>query len=41
MFYLIIGVVIGIFIPAPYDTIAKNFLSATWQKVRSWFDGKE
>lgn len=34
---IIIGVVIGIFIPAPYDAIAKTYIGKAWTWVKSFF----
>lgn len=32
---IVIGIIIGIFIPAPYDALAKDKLSKLWAWVKS------
>jgi len=34
---IIIGIAIGIFIPAPYDAIAKTYLGKAWAWVKGLF----
>lgn len=36
-FWLLVGIVIGLFIPAPYDHIAKTAFSRVWKYVVSLF----
>jgi len=35
-FWILVGIVIGIFIPAPYETIAKTALTKAWNWIKSW-----
>ena len=34
---ILIGLIIGIFVPAPYDEIGKTFLKNVWNTVSGWF----
>jgi len=34
VFWLCVGIGIGVFIPAPYDAIAKNAMSKVWGWIR-------
>ena len=36
LFWVTVGIILGIFIPAPYDVIARNFLSNAWAWIKSF-----
>lgn len=36
---ILIGLVIGIMIPAPYDAIAKTYLGKAWAWIKAKFAG--
>lgn len=35
---VVLAFVAGLFMPAPYDQIAKNVFSKIWAWITSWFD---
>lgn len=37
LIYILIGFVVGIFVPAPYEIIARTFFSSVWATVKGWF----
>lgn len=39
MFWFLLGIVIGILIPAPYDAIARGWFDTAWTWVKSLFNG--
>lgn len=38
LIYLVIGFIIGLFIPSPLDGLIKSWLSALWSKIKAMFN---
>lgn len=37
--FIILAFAAGLFVPAPYDEIARNTFSSVWNWIKSWFNG--
>lgn len=38
LIYLVVGFIIGLFIPSPVDALIKSWLSMAWEKFKSIFN---
>lgn len=38
MTYFVIGLILGIFIPAPYDAIVRDNLTKLWVGIKNFFN---
>lgn len=41
MGWFLVGVVVGLMIPAPYDAIARDAFGKAWATVKGWFNREQ